>query len=93
MPQNTDIAVGPGAWVLLTDADVTEGTFQCRGAPVLLKATVGAVAPTDNLGAFLLKDGEGLSGYLADYWRGVAGANRVYAKAQNFASAVAVSHA
>lgn len=93
MPQNTDIAVGPGAWVLLTDADVTAITLQVRGAPVLLKATVGAVAPTTDVGAFLLESGEGLSGYLTDYWRGVTGANRVYAKAQNFASTVAVSHA
>jgi hypothetical protein len=41
----------------------------------------------------LLRDGEGLSGDLVDYWRGVTGANRVYARAQNFASAVVVSHA
>ena len=93
MPQNTDIAVGPGAWVLLTDANVTAVTLQVRGAPVLVKATVGAVAPTNNLGAFLLKDGEGITGALADHWRGVLGANRVYAKAQNFGTTVVVSHA
>ena len=93
MPQNTDYTVGPSAWLLLTDADVTQGTFQCRGAPVLLKATVGAVAPTTDAGAFLLKDGEGITGALADHWRGVIGANRVYAKAQNFDTKVVVSHA
>lgn len=93
MPQNTDIAVGPGAWVLLTDADVTAVTLQVRGAPVLLKATVGAVAPTTDEGAFLLGGGEGIIGALADHWRGVLGANRVYAKAQNFGTTVVVSHA
>ena len=93
MARNTDVAVVPGSWTQVTDADVTAITLQVRGAPVRVKATVGAVAPTTDVGAFLLEGGEGLSGYLADYWRGVAGANRVYAKAQNFASTVAVSHA
>lgn len=93
MARNTDIAVVPGSWTQVTDADAAAITLQVRGAPVLVKATVGAVAPTTDEGAFLLEDGEGLSGYLADYWRGVTGANRVYAKAQNFASAVIVSHA
>ena len=93
MAQNTDIAVVPGSWTQVTDADVAAITLQVRGAPVLVKATVGAVAPTTDVGAFLLEDGEGLSGDLVDYWRGVTGANRVYARAQNFASVVAVSHA
>lgn len=93
MARNTDIVVVPGSWTQVTDADVAAITLQVRGAPVLVKATVGAVAPTTDAGAFLLEDGEGLSGYLADYWRGVTGANRVYARAQNFGSVVAVSHA
>ena len=93
MPQNTDITVGPGAWTLLTDADVSAITLQVRDASVWLKATAGAVAPADTTGAWLLEDGEGLSGDLAFYWRGVVGANRVYAQAQNFPAKVVVSHA
>lgn len=93
MPQNTDIAVAPNTWVLLTDDNVSAVTLQCRGNPVLLKATVGATPPTDATGAWLLNDGEGITGALADYWRGVSGANRVYARAQNFATTVVVSHA
>lgn len=93
MPQNTDIAVTPNAWVLLTDADVTAITVQAGDVTVLLKATVGAVPPVDATGAWTLAPGEGLTGDLVDYWRGVTGANRVYARAQNFPGTVTVSHA
>lgn len=93
MAQNTDIAVGPNAWTLLTNADVSAITVQARNAALLLKATVGAVAPTDATGAWLLGDGEGLSGALTDFWRGVTGATRVYARAQNFPGIAVVSHA
>lgn len=93
MPQNTDIAVTPNAWVLLTDGNVTAITVQAKDVTVLLKATAGATPPTDATGAWTLAAGEGLSGDLVDYWRGVPGANRVYARAQNFPGTVAVSHA
>jgi len=93
MAQNTDIAVAPGAWTLLTDSDITSITVQARDSAVLLKATVGATPPTTTTGAWLLRGDEGLVGLLTDFWPGVSGANRVYARALNFPATVVVSHA
>lgn len=94
MPQNTTKSVAAATWTQLTDANITTITFQnISGNFVLIKGTVGAVAPTDLSGAIRYNPGQGERNVaLSDLFPGVAGANRVYAYAVDGASVV-VSHA
>lgn len=95
MPSNTTITVAAGVWTQITAGDVTALRVQNQGGwEVALKATVGAVPPTDHAGDFKLA---GLSAVaanylLADVWPGVPGANRVYAWAAQPVN-LSVSHA
>jgi hypothetical protein len=93
MPQNTPIAIGTN-WTQLTDANVTEITFQNIGAAaVYVTATNGVTAPTDAAG-LIYKPLEGeAKRALADIFPGVTGANRVWAKSVDLATQVFVSHA
>lgn len=96
MPQNTDISIPAGVWTQITNADVTAIWVQNKSliADVLLKATVGAVAPTDNLGAMTLAPLMVIPRDMAllDAIPGPAGANRVYAFS-DAPALVSVSHA
>lgn len=91
---NTDIAITT-EWTLLTTGDVTALRVQNLGNTVLLKATSGATAPTDDAGAIRLDAGDALAANLtlADVWPGVSGGNRVYARALGATSLVSVSYA
>ena len=95
MAQSTIVPLPKGTWVLVTNSDITSLTFQNRGGGLLLvKATVGAVAPTDLSGALAYPTQRGeLNIPLLDLFPGVAGANRVYAYSGNLTGQIAVSHA
>lgn len=94
MPQNTTVPVPAKTWTQITNADATNITFQNLGnGTVLVKATAGAVAPTDATGAMALPAGLGEKNVaLADIWPGVSGANRVWVYS-NQLGAVFTSHA
>lgn len=94
MPQNTTKNIAAATWTQLTDANITTATFQnISGNFVLLKATVGAVAPTDQTGAIRYNPGQGERNVaLSDLFPGVSGANRLYAWSEGGA-AVVISHA
>lgn len=95
MAQNTTVELLPKRWNQLTNGDVTAITFQVLNSSqsVLIKATVGAVPPTDQTGSAKYERGEGeLVIPLASLFPGVAGANRVYAYCE-VESQVFVSHA
>lgn len=94
MAQNTTVTLTPNTWTQLTNADAASVTVQNQGSlPVRLKATVGATAPTDDLGAVMLDRMDGLQNLaLASCWLGVSGANRLYAYC-NDANEVFISHA
>lgn len=94
MAQNTTKTLAAATWTQLTDADITAITFQnISGNFVLVKGTVGAVAPTNITGAIRYNPGQGERNVaLSDLFPGVSGANRVYAYAQDGAQVV-VSHA
>jgi hypothetical protein len=92
MAQNTTVAVPAKTWTLLTNSDVTHITFQA-GDRIAVKATAGAVAPTDLSGAIWYPVGSGeMNTALADLWSGVTGGNRVYAWSFT-GTGVVVSHA
>ena len=96
MPQNVTVTAPSGVWTQLTDANVTNITFQNVSAPIMLiKGTVGATAPTDTAGALNYERGQGERNVaLADLFPGVSGVNRVWAYASNGAQgSVMVSHA
>lgn len=95
MPQNTNIALTAGVWGQLTNADVTALRVQnLNGYEIKIKATVGAVAPTDATGAITILPYGAIAAdlTLAQLFPGVAGANRVYAFA-DIPAIVSVSHA
>jgi hypothetical protein len=53
MAQNTTISVPASTWTQLTDADVTNITFQnVSSNHVLIKGTTDATAPTSKDGAY-----------------------------------------
>lgn len=94
MPSNTTITLTASVWTQITAGDVTALRVQNQGGyEVRLKATVGAVAPTDSAGSLILQPYGVISAdyVLADLWPGVSGANRVYALCDSPVS-VSVSH-
>lgn len=99
MPQNTSIAVNSTAWAQLTDADVTEITFQLiRGGPVYVRGTNSATAPNAESVTVGLRyePGQGERKVaLADLFPGVSGVNRVWARSVEAGKAaeVFVNHA
>jgi len=94
MAQNTTVSLTANTWTQLTDANVAAITFQNVGSNhIIIKATVGAVAPTSNAGAIRYNPGQGeRNALLSDLFPGVAGANRVYAYSDAI-TPVVVSHA
>jgi hypothetical protein len=91
MPRYTTVNVPPGVWTQITDADVTEITFQnVSDFTIWVKGTTNTTAPTDRLGALRYAPGLGDDRPLATLFRGIA-AVRVWVFADNGAS-VTVSH-
>jgi hypothetical protein len=79
---------------MITNNDVTAARVQnVSGFDILIKATVGAVAPTDTLGAVNFKPGQIIAAdlTLAQVWPGIAG-TRLYALCDQNA-VLSVSHA
>jgi len=96
MPQNTTITVSP-EWTLLTDANVTDLTFQVigvGGGPVFIAGTNGTTAPADDALGLSYEPGQGEADRaLADLFPGVSGVNRLWAKTSAGSTGVFVSHA
>lgn len=95
MPQTTTINVPKWTWVQLTDANVTNITFRNEGgSTMLVEATVGAVAPSDIIGARAYPPGAGeVNVALASLFPGTTGANRVYAWGRDDTTSATVSNA
>jgi hypothetical protein len=94
MAQNTKIDVDADDWTQLTDANITEITFQNIGsAPIFVAGTNGTTPPSETTG-FLYNPREGeVKRALADLFPGVSGVNRVWAIADAPNTGVFVSHA
>ncbi len=96
MPQNTTRLIPKWTWTQLTDVDVTAITFiNAGGTTMMVKATVGATAPTDLLGSIPYGPGQGETSAvtLAQLFPGVTGANRLWAWGRDDATSCAVSNA
>ena len=93
MAQNTDIVLVADTWTQLTDADVTNITFQNKGTyHILVAGTTGASAPTGNDGSIRYNRGQGERNVaLTDLFAGIA-AKRVWAFSEKKLE-VMVSHA
>lgn len=95
MARNANVTLPAGEWTQLTNANASALRVQNRGAlSILLKATAGETAPTNDEGAVELLPIEILAADLtiAQLWPGVASATRVYAWSP-IACTVSVSHA
>jgi hypothetical protein len=94
MAQNTTISVPASTWTQLTDADVTNITFQnVSSNHVLIKGTTDATAPTSKDGAVRYNPGQGERNVaMTDLFPGISGADRLFAWADDNA-VVMVSHA
>lgn len=95
MARNQEIVPLPlGEFTQLTNADVTEITFQAVEGPVYIRATVGATQPDAALGGTLYAQGQGEIGRALADLVNLAGANRVWARpAGSDACNVYVDHA
>ncbi len=98
MARNTTITIAEGDWGQLTDANVTNITFQLLtpGQRIYVKGTIDATEPTDIAGAALYTSNEGEANIaLSDLFPGIS-AVRVWAfnDAEGIGSVkVFVSHA
>lgn len=96
MAQNATLTLVPNVWTLITDSDVTAVRVQNYSTtfPLMLQATSGTTAPTNNDGIVNLAPGQGIaaSASLGVYWPGVTTPKRVWAKSST-AAQVLVSHA
>jgi hypothetical protein len=95
MPANTTLTFTAEAWTLLTSNDITAFTLQnrTRGQTVLIKGTVGAVAPTDDLGAFELRFNDTIYDVsLAVFFPGLTLPTRLYGRVQTGTATVVISH-
>lgn len=92
MAQNTTLTIGP-TWTLMTNADVTNITFQNDGFKLLVSGTETASAPSDDDGSLVYSDGEGeANAALSDLFPGIT-AVRVYGRSIYGTCRVMVSHA
>lgn len=97
MPQNTSVTLNASAYTQITDANVTEITFQnVRGGAVFVVGTVGVSQPAASVVGLRYEPGQGESKrLLADLFPGVSGVNRLWARCADSGSSaeVFVSHA
>lgn len=94
MAQNTDLNIPANAWTQLTDADVSQISFQNKGGThIFVSATTDTTAPTTFAGAARYNPGQGEKNVLlSDIWPGLSGRDRVWAYAYSPVT-VFVSHA
>jgi len=94
MPRNGNVTVGI-TQVELTASDATTITIKnCSPSNIYITPTVGAVPPTTTASALELKPDEAFDSVtIAQFFSGVAGANRIYAIADRTDCKVFVSHA
>lgn len=96
MPRNALVTVPTKVWTQLTDADVTNITFQNRGPfHVWIAVTSDATPPTNKDNAFLIgvnENGHAINEPLSNLMPGVVGA-RVWAYSDTTVARVMVSHA
>lgn len=91
MAQNTTISLVAGQWTAITNSTCTAIRVDPNGATVELQATVSAVAPGAVApGSVVISQPTFMK--LNEIWIGVAGADRVYARAVYVAANVSVSH-
>jgi hypothetical protein len=92
MAQHTTLTIPANTWTLVTSNDVAALTFQNQSYYTLqIKGAVGAVAPSDFLGASEYGPGQGeINTALSDMWPGIS-SNRVYVFCTNIAKLL-VSH-
>ena len=96
MAQQTTVTLVADTWTQLTDANITNITFQVLGNdPVLIMGTATASAPSNTDGAIQYLPGEGeVNRALVDLFLGVTSPVRVYAYvAAGDKGRVVVSHA
>lgn len=94
MAQNTDMDLAAQTWTQLTDADVSQISFQNKGGThIFVKATTDTTAPTTFAGAIRYNPGQGERNVLlSDLWPGLTGRDRVWAYAAGPVT-VFISHA
>jgi len=95
MAQNTTVTIPPRVWTQLTDANATNVTVQVNNVNgnVLLTATIGAVAPTTELGSLRLGQGQYIiNTALQSIFPGAGAVTRLYAYAEQGAE-ILISHA
>lgn len=69
-----------GAWISITDNDITSIGIQVRTPySTLIKATAGATAPTNFDGAWEIEASKAFDMEMNKIARGLPGANRIYA--------------
>ena len=94
MPQTTTLNMTT-SWALLTNANVTEATFQNIGAsPIYVIGTNGVTPPSDGSFGVLYNPGEGEARRpLVDMFPGVTDVNRLWSRSSSLPTGVFVSHA
>ncbi|MGB3407115.1 MAG: hypothetical protein WBA67_06435, partial [Jannaschia sp.] len=82
-------------WTELTGGDVSEITFQNKGKyPFEVLGTVGSVPPAASAVGFGYSVGLGeINRPLSDLFRGIPGANRVWARSEGVDGSALVDHA
>lgn len=92
MPRHEQLPLTDGQWVQITNADVTEISFQLiEGSQVTIAGTSGATQPTAGCWRYSAGQGE-RNAALADLFPGVA-ATRVWAQMIGGPGRIMVSHA
>jgi len=88
------VSCAVGAWTQITDADVTNITFQVRKAAVEIRATTNTTAPGDATAGFIYHPGQGeLNKAVSDIVQ-LSGADRLWARPVSGSDAeVFVDHA
>lgn len=96
MARNETFSFDKGVATQMTNANTRSVRVQNEcNFDILLKATVGAVPPTDWSGALRLRPGQVFSGFdnLVEYFEGIVGCNRLYGICIIGQGRVSVSHA
>ncbi len=96
MARNETIKLDEGVWTQFTNSDATKVRLQVQSTfPIRIKATIGAVAPTDDSGSIELVPGPVMPATytLEELFPGVVGANRLWGICHYDSATVSTSHA